>query len=141
MIDGVGMRARQVVQHGAGVRGTILTDDRRPQAVEDATDEFDAISLDRVVARTADDDETSLVERLADLSTLIAGAGDDVPEPAALDLVEEDDEEDVETSMSNGVTAAAIADSDLAAVSLDDPVRMYLREIGRVPLLSAAREV
>ncbi len=142
MIDGVGMRARQVVQHGAGVRGTILTDDRRPQAVEDATDEFDAISLDRVVARTADDDETSLVERLADLSTLIAGAGDDVPEPAARDLVEEDDdEEDVETSMSNGVTAAAIADSDLAAVSLDDPVRMYLREIGRVPLLSAAREV
>ena len=118
-----------------------MTDDRRPQAVEDARDEFDAISLDRAVARTADDDDTSLVERLADLSTLIADAGDDLPEPAALDLAEEDDEDDVETSMSNGVTVAAIADSDLAAVSLDDPVRMYLREIGRVPLLSAAREV
>src|SRR5690606_14030395 len=30
---------------------------------------------------------------------------------------------------------------DIGAVSLDDPVRMYLREIGRVPLLSANREV
>ncbi|HEY7035716.1 MAG TPA: sigma-70 factor domain-containing protein, partial [Thermomicrobiales bacterium] len=30
---------------------------------------------------------------------------------------------------------------DPGAGSLDDPVRMYLREIGRVPLLTAAREV
>jgi RNA polymerase primary sigma factor len=30
---------------------------------------------------------------------------------------------------------------DVGGVSLDDPVRMYLREIGRVPLLSATREV
>ena len=30
---------------------------------------------------------------------------------------------------------------DIGAVSLEDPVRMYLREIGRVPLLNAQREV
>jgi RNA polymerase primary sigma factor len=30
---------------------------------------------------------------------------------------------------------------DLAGISLDDPVRMYLREIGKVALLSAAQEV
>lgn len=30
---------------------------------------------------------------------------------------------------------------DLEGMSIDDPVRMYLREIGRVPLLSAAQEV
>src|SRR5829696_8129287 len=30
---------------------------------------------------------------------------------------------------------------DIGGISLDDPVRMYLREIGRVPLLTAAREV
>ncbi len=30
---------------------------------------------------------------------------------------------------------------DLDGMSIDDPVRMYLREIGRVPLLSAAQEV
>jgi RNA polymerase primary sigma factor len=32
-------------------------------------------------------------------------------------------------------------DDELAGVSLDDPVRMYLREIGKVSLLSAAQEV
>jgi RNA polymerase primary sigma factor len=34
-----------------------------------------------------------------------------------------------------------LADIDLSGVSLDDPVRMYLREIGRVPLLSGHQEV
>src|SRR6185295_8091560 len=30
---------------------------------------------------------------------------------------------------------------DLADIALDDPVRMYLQEIGQVPLLSAEQEV
>ena len=34
-----------------------------------------------------------------------------------------------------------IAGDDFAEISLDDPVRMYLREIGRVPLLNSEREV
>ncbi len=98
------------------------------------------ISLNRAVPQTTDDDETTLADRLADLSSLIADDNDSELEPVPLELVD-DDEDEIQTSMSNGVTVAAIADSDLAAVSLDDPVRMYLREIGRVPLLSAAREV
>ena len=118
-----------------------MSEDRRQHVLDDVNDEFDVISFNRAVPQTTGDEDTSLAERLAELGTLIADDGDGEPGPASLDLIEEDDEDEVQTSMSNGVTVAAIADSDLAAVSLDDPVRMYLREIGRVPLLSAAREV
>ena len=117
-----------------------MSEDRRQNVLEDVTDEFDEISLNRALPQATDDDETTLADRLADLSSLIADDSGGDLEPVPLELVD-DDEDEVQTSMSNGVTVAAIADSDLAAVSLDDPVRMYLREIGRVPLLSAAREV
>lgn len=100
--------------------------------------EDDLESLDpSTIVRVADTDDASLEDRLADLSSLIDAS--DQREPSAIDLTEEDDDIDIEVN--SGVTTEAIADSDLAAVSLDDPVRMYLREIGRVPLLSAAREV
>jgi RNA polymerase primary sigma factor len=99
--------------------------------------EGDLESLDpSLLVPVGDGDDVSLEERLAGLSSLIDG---ETTEPSAIDLTEEDAEIDIEVG--SGVTMAAIADSDLAAVSLDDPVRMYLREIGRVPLLSAAREV
>ncbi|MGB3327319.1 MAG: sigma-70 factor domain-containing protein, partial [Thermomicrobiales bacterium] len=94
-----------------------------------------------------DTESGDLDERLAKLSSLIAdGAIDstsretDIPEDDDLANLEDADD-DVADDMLNGITSAAIAESDLAGVNLDDPVRMYLREIGRVPLLSAAREV
>jgi RNA polymerase primary sigma factor len=40
-----------------------------------------------------------------------------------------------------GAIGVATPNYDIGGISLDDPVRMYLREIGRVPLLTAAREV
>jgi RNA polymerase primary sigma factor len=36
---------------------------------------------------------------------------------------------------------AHVSDVDLSGISLDDPVRLYLREIGRVPLLTGVQEV
>jgi len=53
-------------------------------------------------------------------------------------------EDDVALADAEADTGALDVESinyDIGGVSLDDPVRMYLREIGRVPLLSAQREV
>jgi RNA polymerase primary sigma factor len=68
----------------------------------------------------------ALNDRLAELSSVLS-AGKPLPEG---------DEEDEPV----GLELQAI-NYDIGGISLDDPVRMYLREIGRVPLLTGGREV
>lgn len=81
------------------------------QPVDDMTDEFEF-----------DDDGDLNDDSLDDL------APEDLDEDMD-DLEDLDDEEDTDTSRMEAVTLA------------DDPVRMYLKEIGQVPLLNTNREI
>ncbi|MEO7364314.1 MAG: RNA polymerase sigma factor RpoD [Candidatus Saccharimonadales bacterium] len=71
-----------------------------------------------------------LYTALAELSLEITALGPDV-EGFTAEWAEEDDEEEVDTA------AAVYLDDDVA----DDSVRLYLREIGKIPLLNAEQEL
>ncbi len=112
------------------------------------SDETNPTDLDIVLPDTADSDETGEIsQRLSQIAELLHGDVAERPrrsslahdEPDALELAEA--EAAIGSRDQRGESVAAIAEGDLTETALDDPVRMYLREIGRVPLLSGEQEV
>jgi RNA polymerase primary sigma factor len=85
-----------------------------------------------VVGSSEDSDLGAISHRLAELSTVILNE-------SAI-VVDDDTDTDLAEDAPTVIDATSV-NYDIGGVSLDDPVRMYLREIGRVPLLTSQREV
>jgi len=76
----------------------------------------------------------ALSHRLAELNSVLKVTEDDEDD--------EDDDSDLDvTSRAGALLESDSINYDIGAINIEDPVRMYLREIGRVPLLNAQREV
>jgi RNA polymerase primary sigma factor len=109
---------------------------------ESNPDELDGLLPAELDTADTEDIARSL-SRIADLLT--DERAPSRPRRAELMEVEPEEEdlaaEEIELESEGGL-AIALPDEEIAAdVSIDDPVRMYLREIGRVPLLTADQEV
>ena len=65
----------------------------------------------------------------------------DIPDPIKLDDIEFDDVDMVEAEEEAPMTDSELEELSSSAIAIDDPVKVYLKEIGRVELLSTEQEL
>ena len=122
---------------GTGILMSDKSADELNPVVEDNADGVIAVDalLDAIPSSDGDPSGIdALSHRLAELNSVLAASDEE------LDEVDEDQEVDVSADSAPHLELET-TNYDIGAISLEDPVRMYLREIGRVPLLNAQREV
>jgi len=119
-------------------------DDEDDDIHDDDLDEVDDVVATPVVASSGMDseDEETVVESAMDDSDLLDDSELEEDEDLDEDLdedIEEDDKDSSPTSSKKSKSGKLVY-SDKEAV-IDDPIRLYLREIGKESLLSAEQEV